>query len=97
MNYLKCIWIHDSEDDPILLYSELDDNRMETRKIEIFRNGSNGMADANHSTNGTQLGIEPLPTIEVIESDPQFEPTDIPQQEFESVWNQKSSCVSNKA
>lgn len=90
MLYLKCHWIHDSEDDPILLYSELDDHRMETRKIEFYCDKSVGMADGNHSTNGTQLGNEPIPAIEVIASDPQFEPIKIHQEEFELMW--KRNC-----
>ena len=40
MKYIKVRWIHDFEDDPILIYSELDENRFETRKIVfIFTHG----------------------------------------------------------
>jgi hypothetical protein len=46
--YLECEWIHDFPDDPVLLYSELDRERWETRKVDLFRDGSKGWADAAH-------------------------------------------------
>jgi hypothetical protein len=32
-------WKHQHPDDPVILYSELDGNRFEVRKVEVFRNG----------------------------------------------------------
>jgi hypothetical protein len=39
MNYVRVEWKHPHQDEPILLYSELDEERFEVRKIEVFRNG----------------------------------------------------------
>ena len=38
MEYIKVYWMHDFIDEPIILYSELDEKRFEVRKIEIYRN-----------------------------------------------------------
>jgi hypothetical protein len=43
---------------PVVLYSELDDNRFEVRKVEVFRDGRLGYADAVRSSGGTGLGLE---------------------------------------
>lgn len=39
MEYVLTEWDHDLDDEPYLVYSELDDGRMEVRKVEFFRNG----------------------------------------------------------
>ena len=57
MEYLKVSWIHDHEDDPVLFYCELDHERYEVRKIEIYRNGSFGLASLDYEYNGSMLGI----------------------------------------
>jgi hypothetical protein len=37
--YLRVKWIHDFEDEPDLLYYELDEERYAARSIEIFKDG----------------------------------------------------------
>ena len=39
MDYVLTEWDHGLDDEPYLIYSELDGGRMETRKVEFFRNG----------------------------------------------------------
>ena len=39
MQYVLVEWEHDLEDEPYRIYSELDEARMEVRKMEFFRNG----------------------------------------------------------
>lgn len=53
MTYIKVQWIHDFEDEPILLYSELDSMRNEVRKVEVYKNNELGYACENKSVNGT--------------------------------------------
>ena len=36
MFYMRTLWFHDNNDDPSIIYSELDQNRYEIRKIEFF-------------------------------------------------------------
>jgi hypothetical protein len=86
MKYMKVSWRHTHPDEPTLLYSELDDARWETRKVEIFRNGNIGYASSTASSGSSELGIVPIPPISIIASDPEFEPTEITKEEFEEVW-----------
>jgi hypothetical protein len=86
MTYLKVKWNHAFPDDPIWLYSELDESRWEVRKVEIFADGRMGYADKSGDAEGTGLGEEPIPELEDIAADPQFEPSAISAVEFENVW-----------
>jgi Domain of unknown function (DUF6881) len=93
MEYVKVAWTHSNADDPIWLYSELDDQRFETRKVEIFANGKIGFADSSEAGGDTELGIEPLPSLEGIASDPQFVPEEITREEFNEVWATRQGRV----
>ncbi|TCP53394.1 hypothetical protein EV586_106143 [Tumebacillus sp. BK434] len=97
MEYLKCEWIHDDADEPILIYSEMDDERYEVRKIEFYRDGRYGYAyeDVEVGGVGVGLGEVPVPTIEEIAEDEfgHFVPMLISKDEFEEVWK---DTVSNK-
>jgi hypothetical protein len=87
MKYLRVYWRHTHPDEPTLLYSELDDARWETRKVEIFRQGKMGYASRIAAGGLTRLAIEPLAPIPIIASNPEFEPTEITKEEFEEVWH----------
>ena len=39
MDYVLVEWSHDLEDEPYEIYSELDEDRREVRKVEFFRGG----------------------------------------------------------
>ncbi len=86
MSYLRVLWKHELPDEPVVLYSELNADRFEVRKIELFRDGRCGHASATASSEGTQLSIVPVPERTSIAQQPEFEPTDITQEEFEAVW-----------
>ncbi len=86
MKYLRCRWIHSHPNEPVLLYSELDDRRMEVRTIEIWRDGRKGFASAIEFTPETGLGLVPVPELAEIAADPEFEPSEISEAEFEEVW-----------
>ena len=86
MIYLKVKWKHSFSDEPVLLYSELDRQRWEVRKVEIFPGGRMGYAGPGSAVGGTDLGIEPIPSFEQIASDPEFEPEIISKAEFDKVW-----------
>jgi len=88
MTYFKCKWNHTFPDGPILLYSELDDQRWELRKVEVFRDGRMGYADAEKEFGGSGLGLEPTPSLADIAANSEFEPVEITRQEFESVWSE---------
>lgn len=93
MEYLKVKWIHQWEDEPAIIYSEIDSHRNEKRKIELFRNGQVGYAIGNTERGGTRLSEGPLPTLQSIAADPQFEPSNISKGEFERMWKEKAVVI----
>ena len=84
MIYLRCRLKHSFRDEPTLLYSELDDERWECRKVEIFADGRTGYADRHQES---ILGSVPVPSLAEITADLQFDPIEVSKEEFESVWN----------
>lgn len=86
MTYLKVKWIHAYADQPVLIYSELDHEHWELRKVEIFPDGRIGYADAEVEVGDTGPGQMPLPSVEEIAADPQFEPEVISKAAFEKIW-----------
>jgi hypothetical protein len=87
MKYIRVKWNHQHRDEPVLLYSELDLERCEKRKVEVFQDGDCGYASISEAAGSTRLGEEPIPPLHEIASDPQFEPVEITKEEFEEVWN----------
>ncbi len=69
------------------MYSELDENRWEVRKVEVFPDGHRGYAGAAESVGETRLGKEPIPPLAEIVADSQFEAVEISHEEFERVWS----------
>lgn len=88
MGFIDVRWRHGSDKEPVRFVSELDDSRYETRKLEFFRGGQVGFASSVASSGNTELGIVPVPSVEEINSDPQFHASNIEKQEFESLWSQ---------
>ncbi len=86
MDYIKVSWKQDNPHTPVLLYSEMDDERWEVRKVEVFPDGSFGYADRSTSRGTTFLGLEPIPTLSEIAAIPEFEPVAITKDEFEAMW-----------
>jgi len=87
MKYFQVKWLHKFLDEPILLYSELLEDRSEVRKVEIFSNGEYGYASDDDSKGTTKLSETIWPTEDEIVSEPQFVLCIICQEEFEEVWN----------
>lgn len=87
MEYLKVSWLHHFEDEPVYLYSEIDPQRFESRKIEIYPDGSFGIACSHFHFGGTALSNQVMPDLEDISEDRQFIPELISQAEFELIWN----------
>ncbi len=93
MRYLKVEWLHSHADEPVTLYSEVDDNGCEVRKLEIFRGGQVGFASGIENFGGTELGEKPIPSLEEIAADPQFRSCSITREEFERAWSRRSSAA----
>ena len=88
LRYLRVEWKHDYPSDPILIYSELDDDGWEVRKVELFRDGQMGYASQQAETEFTALGDVPVASLESLAENLHFAPTLISQDEFEYIWQQ---------
>ena len=86
MTYLKVKWIRAPSYRPVLIYSELDHERWELRKVEIFPDGRMLYADPEVEFEETGLSTMPYPSFEKIAADPELEPEVISKAEFEKVW-----------
>jgi len=86
MRHLRVLWHHDHDDEPVEIYSELDDEGYEVRKVEVFRNGRHDHADAGTSTGRTGSAEVPIPGIEEIAELDEFTPMWVTAEEFEAVW-----------
>lgn len=86
MTYVKVQWIHDFQQEPILLQYELDNKWNEIRKFEVHKNDKLGYVCENKSVNGTFLSECELPELSMINEDAQFEGGEINEEEFESIW-----------
>ncbi len=89
MRDIKVKWIHSDADLPVWLYSELDEERYEVRKVELHADGSCGYADATGEVGDTGLGVYPVPPLAEIASNPVFEPVEISREAFERVWRDR--------
>ena len=84
LQYIKVEWIHDHPDEPTVLYSELDEQRSEIRKVEVYADGTMYRADQERSTGTTRLGELPVPPLNELSSE--FVPHVIDAIEFERIW-----------
>jgi len=96
MRYLRVKWAHSSPRDPVDIYSEIDHDGYEVRKVEIFSDGNIGFADSAETYCSTELGEKPVPSLESIVADPQFQPSVISKEEFERIWAKRLSSANHK-
>jgi hypothetical protein len=91
LRYIAVDWKHSFPDEPVCLYSEVDCDGWEKRKVEEFRGGRLSYADATVQTGSTRLGKDVIPSVSEIAKDPQFCPREITQAEFAQVWGKAKS------
>jgi hypothetical protein len=89
LSYIRVRWVHDFPDEPVELWSELDADRFELRKLEIWADGRVGYAAPKLEAGGTRLGTEPVASLEELGSDPQFEPAEVSESDFNALWASK--------
>ena len=87
LRYIDVHWKHESNAYPIRLVSEVGTDNFEIRKLEFFSNGTVGYATEMHNSKATELGIDIVPNIEEINSDPIFTGKVISKLEFDKLWN----------
>ncbi len=86
MRYLYVKWTHKDPNAPVHLYSEIDDDSYECRKVEIWADGRKGFADGSEAKGGTVLSDMTVPPLKVIAALPEYEPKEIPAEEFQKIW-----------
>ncbi len=86
MRWQRVIWHHDLAEEPTVLYSEVDDDGFELRKVDEYRDGRLDLADEVMQTGTTQLADQLMPSIEEIAAQEEFEPREISRDEFEAAW-----------
>ncbi len=88
--YKRGEWFHDFADEPCVFYAELDEERYELRKIEIFKNGKSTRASAEDlKRDPMALADQPWPSLEEInatEDSEEFHAEEISAAEFEELW-----------
>ena len=92
MRYVLAEWDHDLDDEPHLIYSELDDARRERRRVEFYRNGITFSYGAERGSEGA-LTPEPCPEdlrdLRAPEGEEgEFSAHEIPPELFYEIWNQ---------
>lgn len=88
MEYIAVEWIPEFQDEPVMYYCELDAERWEVRRVEIYRDGTMQYMDSQKIAESAALEILPVPSLEKIGSDPEFRPVAITKAEFEERWQQ---------
>jgi hypothetical protein len=84
--YEKTYWQHKSPDLPSIFFSELDDERWEIRKVEIFADGTMLYAD-DSTPYDASIGLSEFQVPEgPIASAPELATETIDAQTFERVW-----------
>jgi hypothetical protein len=92
VEYIKIRWNHSLNEDPVLLYSEIDENRFEVRKLWVYMDGSVGYANSTESFGDVELSYMPTPLLEKIAAHYEFEVLETSNEEFENVWALRSKA-----
>jgi len=86
MRYQVVKWIHAFLDEPVELYSEIDESGDEVRKVEAYRGGRLDWADGEGQTGTTMLSEKPMPTLDDVNAQIEFVGREVSSEEFERIW-----------
>ena len=89
MKYIRVRWNHTNPDEPVWIFSELEEDGQEIRKLECFKNGFCDFASPKEHSGHTKLNTARLPDLSVLARDPEFVPVEITEKEFEDVWKSR--------
>ncbi|MFI0422952.1 DUF6881 domain-containing protein [Spongiactinospora sp. 9N601] len=85
--HLRVEWHHDFPEEPVELYSEIDDEGYELRKVQVFRDERLERADAETETAATGLSEVPIGSVDEIDAQDEFSASMISRAEFEHMWS----------
>lgn len=92
MQYVLVEWTHDQVDEPTLIYSELDENRRETRRVAFYQNGL-CFSYGGERGNEEALAEEPFPAdLRSLTRPGEVEAHVITRSLFQEIWNQAQEC-----
>lgn len=87
VRYQRVKWHHDNRDEPVVLYSEIDPDGWETRKVDEYADGRLSFADAIVEMGETWLADKPAElSVEEIDALQEFSASLISKAAFEHVW-----------
>lgn len=88
--YQVCEWHHGFENEPIRIWTEIEADGWEIRKVEIYRDGSVDIAavvdQLLFETGNSVLSEAPIPSMAEVNSGRQFVATPTSSTRFEAVW-----------
>ena len=89
MRSLLAEWTHQEEDEPYLIYSEMDEERRETRRVEFYRTGITLSYGGERGNEGA-LRREPFPEDlrDLQTPEGEFSAREISPGLFYEIWNQ---------
>jgi len=87
MKYIKIHWNHSFIDEPELIYSKINGERYEVKKVEIFKNGNyiiySKDVNSDRLAEGKYPQLEELNFKEELES---MQAIEISEKEFNEIW-----------
>ncbi|MBF9239988.1 hypothetical protein I2I05_21535 [Hymenobacter sp. BT683] len=83
MYYLNVQWRHEAPNYPVEIWSELDADRFETRKLERYATGA---WKCWSTAQPEGLGTVPVPALATIQEAEEFTAQEIDRATFEQVW-----------
>ena len=86
MKYVKVEWNHDLPGEPIVIFSEVNDQGWEIRKIELFGDGAMISADAHHGLLAEVRFPDELSDITHAGGRGEFAASQISGREFDAMW-----------
>jgi len=88
MKFIKIHWIHNFEDEPEFVYSAIDEERYEVKKVEIFKNGNYITYSENINSDRLAEGIYPLlEELTFEEENESMQAFEISEREFSEIWD----------
>ena len=86
-SYFACAWQHDKSDEPVLFYEELDDDRMELRRVEEFHDSRRLRTDRIDADRGPALSSIEVPPLKEIDAIPELTVLPLSAAAFQATWD----------
>lgn len=80
---------------PQLIYIEINQHRLENRKIEIYPDGTIGLASSTLNRENSVLGSSPFPSFDTLKRLPYIEISEINLETFEEIWSKNILKIIN--